>query len=82
MGEQKQEASGPDLAREGVALDALAEGAIVPGQADGQEIVVLRLDGELYALDAGCTHYGVSLSGGVVVDGTLRCPAHHSGLLG
>ena len=77
MGEQKQAPEGPDLAQ-GVALEALAEGAIVAGQADGQEVVLVRVDGEIHAVDAGCTHYGVSLAGGVVVGHTLRCPAHHS----
>ncbi len=77
MGDQPQEASGPDLA-DGVALGALREGEPVQGQANGQAVVMVRVEGEVYAVDAGCTHYGVELGGGVVVGHTLRCPAHHS----
>lgn len=77
MGEQSKEPAGPDLAA-GIALEELGDGGIVAGQVDGQEVVLARVGGEVYAVDAGCTHYGVSLAGGVVVDGTIRCPAHHS----
>lgn len=77
MGDESRDVSGPDLAH-GISLDALDGGGIVAGQADGQAVVMVRVDGEVYAVDAGCTHYGVPLGGGVVVGHTLRCPAHHS----
>ncbi|HEX6749823.1 MAG TPA: FAD-dependent oxidoreductase [Longimicrobium sp.] len=77
MGGEKQELEGPDLT-EGVPLDELGEGAILTGHANGEAVVVVRAGGEVFALDANCTHYGVPLGGGIVVDGTIRCPAHHS----
>jgi nitrite reductase/ring-hydroxylating ferredoxin subunit/thioredoxin reductase len=77
MGSEKQELEGPDLTQ-GVPLDELGEGVILTGHANGEPVVVVRAGGEVFALDANCTHYGVPLGGGVVVDGTLRCPAHHS----
>ncbi|HET7233678.1 MAG TPA: FAD-dependent oxidoreductase [Longimicrobium sp.] len=77
MGSEQREAEGPDLTQ-GVSLSALADGEIVRGQAEGQEVVMVRVDGQVHAVDAGCTHYGVSLGGGIVVGHTLRCPAHHS----
>src|SRR3712207_361561 len=77
MGSDSQELSGPDLAQ-GVPLDELEDGGILQGHADGEAVVVVRQGAELFALDAACSHYGVSLGGGIVADGTLRCPAHHS----
>src|SRR3954466_4343279 len=77
MGGEPQELEGPDLTL-GVPLEELAEGAIFTGHANGEPVVVVRAGGEVFALDANCTHYGVPLGGGIVVDGTLRCPAHHS----
>jgi NADPH-dependent 2,4-dienoyl-CoA reductase/sulfur reductase-like enzyme/nitrite reductase/ring-hydroxylating ferredoxin subunit len=70
MGGEPQELEGPDL--------TLGVGAILTGHANGEPVVVVRAGGEVFALDANCTHYGVPLGGGIVVDGTLRCPAHHS----
>lgn len=78
MGEAPRDIDGPDLAL-GISLAALREGEPVQGRASGQAVVVVvRVEGEVYAVDAGCTHYGVPLGGGVVVGHTLRCPAHHS----
>jgi NADPH-dependent 2,4-dienoyl-CoA reductase/sulfur reductase-like enzyme/nitrite reductase/ring-hydroxylating ferredoxin subunit len=77
MGAEQQQPSGPDLAQ-GIALDELADGRIVEGHVGEDGVVVARVDGEVYALDAACTHYGVSLGGGIVVGNTIRCPAHRS----
>jgi len=77
MGGEQQEPTGPDLAQ-GVALEELGEGRIVQGHVAGEGVVVARVDGEVYALDAACTHYGVALGGGIVEGHTIRCPAHHS----
>lgn len=77
MSSEKQEPEGPDLAA-GVALDELREGEIVSGHVGDDAVVLARVGGEVLAVDASCTHYGVSLGGGIVVDGTIRCPAHHS----
>src|SRR3954447_20439488 len=77
MGAEQQETTGPDLA-EGIALDELGEGGIAQGHVGDDAVVVVRVEGEVYAIDAGCTHYGVPLGGGIVVGHTIRCPAHHS----
>src|SRR5215218_4592658 len=77
MSGEQQEPTGPDLA-EGIALEELGEGAIVQGHVGDDGVVVVRAEGEVYAIDAGCTHYGVPLGGGIVVGHTIRCPAHHS----
>ena len=77
MGGEQQAPSGPDLAK-GIALESLAEGGIVQGHVGDDAVVVARVGGEVFALDAGCTHYGVMLGGGIVEGHTIRCPAHHS----
>ena len=77
MSGEQQEPSGPDLG-EGIALEELGEGGIVQGHVGEDGVVVVRVEGEVYAIDAGCTHYGVPLGGGIVVGHTIRCPAHHS----
>ena len=77
MGAEQQEPTGPDLAQ-GIALQELGEGTIVQGHVGGEGVVVARVDGEVFAIDAACTHYGVPLGGGIVVGHTIRCPAHHS----
>jgi len=41
-----------------------------------EQIVLVRIDGELLALADRCAHRGAALSGGMVVDGTLECPYH------
>jgi apoptosis-inducing factor 3 len=71
------EPTGPDL-RAGVAADDLAEGELLPGHVDGEAVLLVRTGGEVYAVGAECTHYGVSLAEGLLAGGTLRCPAHHA----
>src|SRR4051794_36458974 len=77
MSAAEQPVSGPDLAH-GVPLDELKEDAILAGHVGEDAVLLVRHGGEIHAVDASCTHYGVSLEGGIVRDGTIRCPAHHS----
>jgi nitrite reductase/ring-hydroxylating ferredoxin subunit len=41
-----------------------------------REIVLCEVDGEIYALDAICTHEDLPLDGGEVEDGIIECPWH------
>ena len=77
MGGGAQELTGPDFGA-GVPLDDLEDGGMVQGHAHGEAVLVVRQGTELFALDAFCTHYGVPLAGGIVVDGMVRCPGHHA----
>lgn len=77
MGGEEVALSGPDL-RQGVPFTALVEGEMLLGHADGEPVLVARQGDEVFAIGASCTHYGVSLAGGILVDGTVRCPAHHA----
>ena len=69
--------SGPDLAS-GVALSAIADGAMMQGHAHGEPVLVVRRADELFAIGAVCTHYGAPLADGLLVDDTVRCPWHHA----
>jgi nitrite reductase/ring-hydroxylating ferredoxin subunit len=63
---------GVDDVQEGIPLSFS-----VPGASDGR--VLVRVGGELHALDGVCTHQGADLSEGIVERGILWCPVHSSG---
>lgn len=66
-------------------IDICAAGDFVPGQrrvvdiGDYDEVLVLNLDGEFYAINNVCPHAGAALERGMVKDGVLFCPLHHWG---
>src|SRR5262245_28738455 len=64
--------------RAGIPLRELSDGAIVPGVIDGEEAILVRADGELFALGGLCTHYHARLCEGLLTGTVLRCPMHHS----
>jgi len=68
--------SGPDLAG-GVALPAVADGAMLLGHAQGEPVLLARRGAELFAVGAVCTHYGGPLEQGLLAGDTVRCPWHH-----
>jgi len=43
---------------------------------DGCAVLVALVDGELHAVDDACRHRGTALSGGLLRDGIVTCPAH------
>ncbi|HEY2977189.1 MAG TPA: FAD-dependent oxidoreductase, partial [Burkholderiaceae bacterium] len=45
---------------------------------DGEEAILLRAEGRLYALGGLCTHYHAKLCDGLLTGAVLRCPMHHS----
>jgi NADPH-dependent 2,4-dienoyl-CoA reductase/sulfur reductase-like enzyme/nitrite reductase/ring-hydroxylating ferredoxin subunit len=77
MSAEQPELEGPDLAR-GVALSAIAEGAMLLGHTQGEAVILVRRGDELFAVGAVCTHYGGPLAEGLLVDDTVRCPWHHA----
>lgn len=56
----------------------LADGAMALGHVDGEDVVLARSGDEFFAVGANCTHYHGTLSQGLVVGETLRCPLHHA----
>src|SRR3954470_8806859 len=67
----------PDL-KAGISLDQLADGGMVLGTVDGEEVIVVRRQDEFFAVGAHCTHYHGPLAQGLIVDETVRCPWHHA----
>ena len=54
------------------------EGHAVRVVADGVPIALFRVGGNLYALDARCTHVGGPLDQGPLEGTQVTCPLHHS----
>jgi nitrite reductase/ring-hydroxylating ferredoxin subunit len=57
------------------------ESAVSEGEARGfvvarEEIVLCKLDGEIYALQGICSHEELPLDGGEIEDGILTCEWH------
>src|ERR1700746_1557325 len=67
----------PDLTK-GVAVREIPEGGMLLGRVGDDEVVLARSGDRFYAVGAHCTHYRGQLAEGLVVDGTVRCPLHHS----
>jgi NADPH-dependent 2,4-dienoyl-CoA reductase/sulfur reductase-like enzyme/nitrite reductase/ring-hydroxylating ferredoxin subunit len=74
---EPEEPKNPDF-RKGFPVRDLADGAMVLGQVDGEDVVLARRGDEVFAVGAQCTHYHGPLSEGLVVGDTLRCPWHHA----
>jgi apoptosis-inducing factor 3 len=66
-----------DLTR-GVPETELEEGRPLRGQVGEDAVLLVRTNGNLFAVGDRCTHYGGSLSQGLVVGDTVRCPLHHA----
>jgi 3-phenylpropionate/trans-cinnamate dioxygenase ferredoxin reductase subunit len=77
MSEGSPESNGPNLV-EGIALEGLASGTPVLGHVGDQAVLLVRLDADVQAVAATCTHYGGPLAEGIVVGDTIRCPWHHA----
>jgi 3-phenylpropionate/trans-cinnamate dioxygenase ferredoxin subunit len=56
----------------------LREGTMKKVMVRGQAILIARVKGEYYAVDARCPHLEGDLSKGTLRDTILTCPMHHS----
>lgn len=64
-------------------VDVVAEGDLEEGRprrasVAGASVVLVRLDGRIYALAETCSHLGGPLADGAVEEGCIRCPWHGS----
>ena len=59
-------------------VDELADGQMKQVQAGETELLLVRLDGQFYALGARCTHYGAPLATGALHGERIICPWHHA----
>jgi len=64
--------------RNGFPIRDLRDGSMISGQAEGEEVVLVRRGDEFFAIAAHCTHYGGPLAEGLIVGETVRCPWHHA----
>lgn len=68
--------NGPDLAS-GVSLSDFKEGKLA-GHVAGEEVLLVRGEGGVFAVGAHCSHYHAPLVDGLVVGNSIRCPWHHA----
>src|SRR4051812_10559371 len=68
--------TGPDLAQ-GVASNEFT-GETLLGHVGDQDVLLVRSAGEIFAIDAYCSHYHGPLAEGLVVGASIRCPWHHA----
>jgi NADPH-dependent 2,4-dienoyl-CoA reductase/sulfur reductase-like enzyme/nitrite reductase/ring-hydroxylating ferredoxin subunit len=77
MSNGNEKPGGPDL-RKGVPLAGLKPETMLLGHVEGEPVILMRRNGEVFAIGAICTHYGAPLEQGLVVGETVRCPWHHA----
>jgi NADPH-dependent 2,4-dienoyl-CoA reductase/sulfur reductase-like enzyme/nitrite reductase/ring-hydroxylating ferredoxin subunit len=68
--------TGPDLAQ-GVALADFKDGRLL-GHVGDQDVLLVRSNTTIFAIDAYCSHYNGPLAEGLVVEDSIRCPWHHA----
>ncbi|MGH9387096.1 MAG: FAD-dependent oxidoreductase [Vicinamibacterales bacterium] len=77
MAQSKKTPSGPDLAA-GVPLQSLQDTGHLLGHVGDEDVLVAKVNDEILAVGANCTHYRGPLAEGVIVGDTVRCPWHHA----
>jgi len=68
--------NGPDLAK-GVSLSDFKEGKLA-GHVAGEDVLLVRGEGGVFAIGAHCSHYHAPLVDGLVTGNSIRCPWHHA----
>jgi NADPH-dependent 2,4-dienoyl-CoA reductase/sulfur reductase-like enzyme/nitrite reductase/ring-hydroxylating ferredoxin subunit len=76
MAQEQTPPRGPDLTK-GVGLGDFKDDKLV-GHVGDEEILLVRSDGETFAVGAHCSHYHGPLAEGLVTGGSVRCPWHHA----
>jgi len=56
----------------------MEDGEMKEIEVNGQEVLLVKIQGEFYAVGAKCTHFGAPLADGVLHRGRLRCPWHQA----
>lgn len=61
-----------------VDVTALADGQMMRVDVGGRRVLLARVDGELHAIDAVCTHERAYLDEGALMGHVVYCPLHYS----
>ncbi|QDK45050.1 pyridine nucleotide-disulfide oxidoreductase [Bdellovibrio sp. ZAP7] len=69
--------SGPDFTK-GVSAEVLKDGETLLGHVGDKAVLLVKVEGEVYAVGANCTHYGGPLNQGLLSGHHIHCPWHHS----
>ena len=77
MSGEDAKAKGPDLTQ-GVAADSFPQNGLLAGQVGDDEVLLVKRDGDIFAISAHCTHYHGPLVDGLVSGDAIRCPWHHA----
>ena len=59
-------------------VSEIAEGACIAAEVGDEQVMVVKLDGEVYAYGDLCPHAELPLSEGGIEDGQVECPWHGS----
>jgi 3-phenylpropionate/trans-cinnamate dioxygenase ferredoxin subunit len=54
------------------------EGAMHPVEAQGKKLMIVNVEGTMYAVDRTCTHEDADLSTGFLMGPVVTCPLHLS----
>ena len=76
MADQQAPPAGPDLSQ-GIALSDFS-GATLLGHVGDDEVLMVRVGSEIFAVDAHCSHYHGPLAEGLVDGENIHCPWHHA----
>jgi NADPH-dependent 2,4-dienoyl-CoA reductase/sulfur reductase-like enzyme/nitrite reductase/ring-hydroxylating ferredoxin subunit len=76
MADQQAPPAGPDLSK-GITLSEFA-GEMLLGHVGDDEVLLVRLGSEIFAIGAHCSHYHGPLAEGLVTGEGIRCPWHHA----
>src|ERR1700738_4102719 len=76
MADQQAPPAGPDLSQ-GIPLSEFS-GATLLGHVGDEDVLLVRVGSEIFAIDAHCSHYHGPLAEGLVDGESIRCPWHHA----
>ena len=76
MSQDQNGPAGPDLAQ-GITIADLKDGKLV-GHVGDEEVLLVKIDADIFAVNAHCTHYHGPLVDGLVTGHAVRCPWHHA----
>lgn len=57
-------------------LNDIKENQTIVVEIKERNIMVAKINGEIYAFDNNCTHENIPLTGGQIFNGQIQCPHH------